>query len=110
VADIPLWKYIVGGTMTALAVFWPYIKSAVLSFRNAQISKGFPTPVGSDDTPDPIIAEWAKQVVVAAAGSDDHVKMEYILAGKTLMEIMRLERDRLRKELLQATTTAAPKE
>jgi hypothetical protein len=92
-SSIPAWKYAVAGGATLLAIFWPRIQ-ALLATVKVPTSKS----AKSDDTPDPAIAEWAARVKEAAPNAGPENQLTWILEGKTLMEVVVADRDRLAKE------------
>jgi hypothetical protein len=107
VADIPIWKYVVGGAATLLAIVWPKIQAWWAARQFSKVVPAHPAgAAGSDDTPDPIIAEWAKQVIAAAPENYPHFHLMCILEGKTLMQVVKLDRDSRPKSPATTTTTA----
>jgi hypothetical protein len=93
--DIPAWKYAVAGASTLLAVFWPKIQE-VWANRSSKVTTA--KSAKADDTPDPAIAEWAGRVKEAAPNAGPENQLNWILEGKTLMEVVVADRDRLAKE------------
>jgi hypothetical protein len=71
-------------------VFWPKIQT-LWANRSTKSAK-------ADDTPDPVIAEWAAKVKEAAPNAGAENQLAWILEGKTLMEVVVADRDRLAKE------------